>query len=160
MLERGTRTTHTHARDLGCLALAPPPRVCVCVCVCVCVEKCASPYPTPRAPQALAGVLISSGAGMLQPAELKTSLAEDKYNLGPPPLEADTRLHAFTPALEGTRSQRQSAVSRCLQRLRTPLVLTRCLRVLCTRPPPRPRGWRTQHAGPSLAPRGRDVTSE
>jgi len=55
---------------------------------------------------ALAGVLISSGAGMLQPAELKTSLAEDKYNLGPPPLEADTRLHAFTPALEGTRSQR------------------------------------------------------
>ena len=32
---------------------------------------------------ALAGVLISSGAGMLQPAELKSCLADDKYNLGP-----------------------------------------------------------------------------
>mmetsp|Transcript_45570 Transcript_45570/g.151998 ORF Transcript_45570/g.151998 Transcript_45570/m.151998 type:complete len:190 (-) Transcript_45570:274-843(-) len=32
---------------------------------------------------ALAGVLISSGAGMLQPAELKSCLADDKYNIAP-----------------------------------------------------------------------------
>ena len=32
---------------------------------------------------ALAGVLISSGAGMLVPAELKMALDEDKYNVAP-----------------------------------------------------------------------------